>query len=46
MASQKELQKMYIAGKEEQIETKKYKAKELNRQIKRLEDLLAAEKKG
>lgn len=46
VASQKELQKMYVAGKEEQIETKKDKAKELNRQIKRLEDLLAALKKG
>lgn len=46
IASQKELQKMYIAGKEEQIETKKDKVKELNRQIKRLEDLFSAIKKG
>jgi IS605 OrfB family transposase len=46
VASQRELQKMYIAGKKEQIETKKDKVKELNRQIKRLEDLLSEIKKG
>ncbi|MGB9847296.1 MAG: hypothetical protein ACPLRH_07305, partial [Desulfotomaculales bacterium] len=46
VTSQRELQKVYIAGKEEQIETKKDKAKELNKQIKHLEDLLSALKKG
>jgi IS605 OrfB family transposase len=46
ITSQKELQKMYIAGKEEQIDVKKDRIKELNRRINRLEGLLSAVKKG
>jgi len=46
ITSQKELQKMYIAGKEEQIDVKKDKVKELNKRINRLEGLLSTVKKG
>jgi IS605 OrfB family transposase len=46
ITSQKELQKMYITGKEKQIDVKKNKVKELNRRINRLEGLLSAVKKG
>lgn len=46
ITSQKELQKMYIAGKEEQINVKKDKVKELNKRINRLERLFFVVKKG
>jgi len=46
ISSQKELQKMYTAGVENQIKTKKKRVKELNSKIKHLEELLALIIKG
>ncbi|MCL6557756.1 MAG: IS200/IS605 family accessory protein TnpB-related protein [Firmicutes bacterium] len=46
ISSQKELLKMYSAGVEDQIDTKRDKIKELNKKISRLEDLLSAIIKG
>ena len=46
VSSQKELQKMYTAGVENQIRTKKKRVKELNNKIKHLEELLALIIKG
>ncbi|MDH7577659.1 MAG: IS200/IS605 family accessory protein TnpB-related protein [Bacillota bacterium] len=46
LSSQKELQKIYIAGLEEQIKTRKEKARDLDRRLGRLEKLLKALMKG
>ncbi|RJO61806.1 MAG: transposase [Dehalococcoidia bacterium] len=42
VSSQKELQKIHIAGKKEQVGVKKDKTKELSKKIKRFEELLAS----
>jgi len=46
ISSQEELRKIYAAGVENQIKTKKDRVKELNSKIKRLEELLALIIKG